>query len=103
MPLQAQPATGDEPLTVTPHPARMIRTILCRIRQKHVDGEGAPLPYEQAILVPEPVSPDYNVALTEDGKRFLALEPSPRAIVPVRRRRLAQPLATRMMDWSSGW
>ena len=81
----------------------MIRTILCRILQKHVDEEWVPLPYDQAILVPEPVSPDYSVVLTEDGKRFLALEPPPRPIVPLRRRPSSRGKANRMMDWSSGW
>jgi hypothetical protein len=63
----------------------MIRTILCRTRPQP-DGDWLPLPCEQQLAMPEPDWPDYSVALTEDGKRFLALEPKPRPVVPIRLR-----------------
>ncbi len=53
--------------------------------------------------MPEPVWPDYSVALTEDGKRFLALEPPPRPIVPLRRRPASQRRVVLMMNQSSEW
>ncbi len=67
----------------------MIRTILCRIRPKTANEDWLPLPYEQAVSMPEPEWPDYSVVITEDGQRFLALEPKPQPVVLLRPKRNA--------------
>ncbi len=43
-------------------------------RRPKPSDEWLPLPYEQAILMPDPIWPDWSGALTADGQRFLALE-----------------------------
>lgn len=56
-------------------------------RRTEPEAEWLPLPYEQAILIPAPTPPDYSIALTPDGLRFLATEPRPRVLLTRRRGR----------------
>ncbi len=51
--------------------------LLLRLFLPRREPEWLPLPYEQAILVPEPPRPDYAQALTPEG-RLVAIEPLPR-------------------------
>ena len=65
--------------------ARRMR--LPRPFRRRPEPDWLPLPYEQAILIPAPDPPDYSVALTPDGLRFLSMEPRPRVLLSRRRGR----------------
>ena len=80
-------------------------------RRRRSEAEWLPLPYDQAIRVPEPPRPDYRHALTPDGQRLAVLEPAPppapsarvqrREAMPRLRKRIGSP--RKAMRWDEGW